>query len=177
MTDHELKFLIALNFLPQIGSRTARKLIAYVGSAEAVFSEKKKNLLKIPGIGQVIAENAMRKDVLEKAEKEIHFIRKNRIGTKSIFDTDYPERLKQCIDAPLILFFRGIDLFNSAKILSVVGTRNASEYGIEICHHILRELSESDNEILIVSGLAYGIDYQAHNAALKSGLSSRRRPI
>jgi DNA processing protein len=172
MTNEDLKYLIALTFLPMIGSITARKLIAYTGSAEAVFSEKKKNLLKIPGIGRVLAENAMRKDVLDKAEQEIDFIRKKNICVKTIFESSYPERLKQCVDAPLILFYKGLDVFNPSKVLSVVGTRNASEYGIDMCQRLIRELSELDKEILIVSGLAYGIDYQAHVAALKNGLKT-----
>ncbi len=170
--NQEFRYLLALTFLPQIGSITARKLISYTGSAKAVFSEKKKNLLKIPGIGIVLAENAMRRDVLNKAEQEINFMVRNNIQYITIFDSEYPGRLKQCIDSPLILFYKGIQLFNMPKVLSVVGTRSASDYGIDVCQRLIRELSERNSELLIVSGLAYGIDYHAHVTALKSGLKT-----
>ena len=172
MEIKDIKYLLALGFLPLIGSITARKLISYTGSAEAVFSEKKKNLLKIPGIGLILAENASRKDVLDKAEKELEVIEKLKISVKTIYDNDYPERLKQCADAPLILFYKGSNLFNASRILSVVGTRNATEYGTDMCQRLIRDLSELSDDILIVSGLAYGIDYQAHTAALRNGLKT-----
>jgi len=172
MPGQELKYLIALTLVPLIGSITARKLIAYTGSAEAVFSEKKNKLLKIPGIGQILAENTRRRDVLEKAEKELDFISRRGIGVKTIFEDDYPERLKQCADAPLVLFYRGLGMLNYPRILSVVGTRSASEYGSEMCRKIIKDLAEFDNEIVIISGLAYGIDYHAHMSALRTGLKT-----
>jgi DNA processing protein len=172
MTDQELRHLLAITFLPQIGSITARKLIAYTGSAEAVFKAKKSSLMKIPGIGNILAENAGSRDVMEKADKEMDFIIKKGVRIKTVYDPDYPERLKQCYDAPLILFYKGSELFNNPKILSVVGTRRATGYGIDVCNQMIRDLSERNPDILIVSGLAYGIDYNAHVAALKSGLKT-----
>jgi DNA processing protein len=169
MDNEDLRYLIALTLIPAIGSITARKLIAYTGSAKAVFSEKKSNLQKIPGIGSILAGSVKPDQVLGKADKELLFMQRNQVSSLTIFEKDYPERLKQCTDAPLILYFKGKNVFNSAKVLSIVGTRNATEYGIEQCRKIIRDLSENNHHILIISGLAYGIDVQAHMAALQYG--------
>jgi len=82
MTDQELRYLLALTFLPHIGSITARKLIAYTGSGEAVFFEKKSNLMKIPGIGNILAENTRSREVFDKADSEMDFMRKKNIKIK-----------------------------------------------------------------------------------------------
>jgi DNA processing protein len=169
MDNEDLRYLIALTLIPGVGGITARKLIAYTGSAKAVFSEKKSNLQKIPGIGSFLAGCVKPDQVLFKADKELLFMQRNQVSTLSIFEKDYPERLKQCADAPLLVYFKGRHVFNAAKVLSIVGTRNASEYGIEQCRKIIRDLSENNHHILIISGLAYGIDVQAHMAALQYG--------
>jgi len=169
MDKEDLKYLIALTLIPSIGSITARKLIAYTGSVKAVFKEKKSNLQKIPGIGSVLANSVSPDQVLIQAEREIQYIDRNNIGILTLFEKDYPERLKQCADAPLILYFKGRNVLNSAKVLSIVGTRNATAYGIEQCRKIIRDISENNLQILIVSGLAYGIDAQAHMAAIQNG--------
>jgi len=168
MDKEELRYLIALTLVPAIGSITARKLIAYTGSAKAVFSEKKSNLEKIPGIGSFLAGSVKPAEVLVQADRELLFIDRNRINTFNLFEKDYPERLKQCPDAPLVVYFKGSNVFNAAKVLSIVGTRNATEYGVEQCRKIIRDLSENNHHVLIVSGLAYGIDVQAHMAALQN---------
>lgn len=169
MENEDLRYLIALTLLPSVGSITARKLIAYTGSARAVFGEKKSNLQKIPGIGSFLAESIRPSEVLIQAERELRFIEKNQIGLVTLFQKDYPERLKQCPDAPLILYFKGKNILNAQNVLSIVGTRNSSEYGAEQCRKIIREFTESNHKVLIVSGLAYGIDVQAHMSALQNG--------
>jgi len=167
MQNEDLRYLIALTVIPAVGSITARKLIAYTGSAKAVFSEKKSNLLKIPGIGNVLAGSIHPDQALDLADKELVFIGKNNICPLTIFEKDYPERLRQCADAPLVLYYKGRNVLNAGKVLSIVGTRNATEYGIEQCRKIIRDLSENNHQVLIVSGLAYGVDAQAHMAALQ----------
>ena len=168
--DDELKFLLALTMIPSIGPLTARKLIAYTGSASAVFQEKKQVLTKIPGIGETLAGRAVSGKLIAMAEEEINFCRKNGIEILNFFSENYPARLKNCTDAPLILFYKGKNCFNSLKAISMVGTRRASEYGAGICEVLVREISEAYPECAIISGLAYGIDYLAHYSALKNNL-------
>jgi DNA processing protein len=162
-----LAYKIAISLIPGIGSVTARNLIAYIGSVEGVFQEKEKNLMKIPGIGEVNAKRVVRQNVLDRAKREIDFIHKNQIKTFFYLDEDYPTRLKNCSDAPLILFFKGRANLNERRIISVVGTRNATNYGKEICEELIHSFSERSYPILVVSGLAYGIDVHAHKACLK----------
>jgi len=162
-----LAYKIAISLIPGIGSVTARNLIAYVGSVQGVFQEKEKNLMKIPGIGEVNAQRVVRQNVLERAKREVEFILKNRIQTFFYLDDNYPTRLKGCSDAPIILYYKGNANLNERRIISVVGTRNATNYGKEMCEELIRNFSEKSYRILVVSGLAYGIDVQAHKACLK----------
>ena len=162
-----LAYKIAISLIPGIGSVTARNLIAYVGSVEGVFSEKEKNLMKIPGIGEVNAQKVIRQNVLERARHEVDFIQKNQIQTFFYLDENYPSRLKNCSDAPIVLYFKGSANLNEKRIISVVGTRNATNYGKDICDELIRNFSEKGYRILVISGLAYGIDVQAHKACLK----------
>jgi len=170
--EKELKYIIALTLIPHVGSITGRKLIAYTGSAEAVFRENYKTLRKIPGVGDYISRQKNTPGIIEKAEEEILFLKKNNIKWLTYHDTDYPERIRQCPDAPLILYFRGENIFNHPKTLSVVGTRRATSYGIEFCQKIIRDLADKGLDPVIISGLAYGIDYHAHLAALNTGLKT-----
>lgn len=165
-----LAYKIAISLIPGIGSVTARNLIAYVGSVEGVFQEKEKNLMKIPGIGEVNAQRVVRQNVLERAKREVEFVLKNRIQTFFYLDEDYPTRLKGCSDSPIILYFKGNANLNEQRIISVVGTRNATNYGREICEELIRSFSEKSYPILVVSGLAYGIDVHAHKACLKHNI-------
>ncbi|MBA4408243.1 MAG: DNA-protecting protein DprA [Odoribacter sp.] len=162
-----LAYKIAISLIPGIGAVTARNLIAYVGSVEGVFLEKEKNLMKIPGIGEVNAQKVVRQNVLERAKREVDYIRKNQIQTFFYLDENYPTRLKNCSDAPIILYFKGNANLNEKRIISVVGTRNATNYGKEVCEELIRNFSEKSYQILVISGLAYGIDVYAHKACLK----------
>jgi len=162
-----LAYKIAISLIPGIGSVIARNLIAYVGSVEGVFQEKEKTLMKIPGIGEVNAKRVVRQNVLERAKREVEFILKNHIRTFFYLDDNYPTRLKGCSDAPIVLYYKGNANLNERRIISVVGTRNATNYGKEICEELIRNFSEKSYPILVASGLAYGIDVHAHKACLK----------
>jgi DNA processing protein len=163
----DLAYKIAISLIPGIGSVTARNLIAYVGSVEGVFHEKEKNLMKIPGVGEVNAQRIVRQNVLERAKREVDFILKNQIQTLFYLDDNYPARLKSCNDSPIILYFKGNANLNEQRIISVVGTRSATNYGKEICDELIRSFSERSYKMLVISGLAYGIDVHAHKACLK----------
>jgi DNA processing protein len=162
-----LEYKIAISLIPGIGSVTARNLISYVGSVEGVFQEKEKNLKKIPGVGEVNAQRIIQQNVLDRAKLEVEFILKNHIQTYFYLDGNYPSRLKNCSDAPIMLYFKGNVNLNERRIISVVGTRNATNYGKEICNNLIRDFSEKSYQILVISGLAYGIDVHAHKACLK----------
>jgi DNA processing protein len=169
MTE-DLLYKISLSLIPGIGSITAKSLIAYTGSAEQVFKEKEKVLHKIPGVGTILAKNIVGSNVFPRAAKEIEFIEKNKIDALFYLDDNYPQRLRSCNDAPIILFVKGTPDLNCTKVISVVGTRHATEYGKETVDNFIRGIAERGYSILIVSGLAYGIDVQVHKAALNAGL-------
>ncbi len=161
---------IALTLIPGIGDINGKKLVAYCGSAEAVFKESKKNLLKIPGMGDTTADAIAKHNVFSRAEEEIIFIEKEGITPLYFLDENYPFRLKHCMDSPILIYTKGNADYNCDKVVSIVGTRRASEYGREFCDKIIEDLSELD--ILVISGLAYGIDTQSHKSALKYGLKT-----
>jgi DNA processing protein len=170
--DGEIKYMLALSMIQAVGSVTARKLISYCGSAENVFREGREKLQRIPGIGEILSSRTSDSGLLERAEKELEFCRRHSINLLGYTSKDYPARLKHCHDAPLILFYRGENVFNRRKILAMVGTRRATEYGIERCQAVVRDLAEGHPDAVIVSGLAYGIDYHSHMAALKNNLKT-----
>jgi DNA processing protein len=164
MNDEELKYRLALHFLPGIGPVLARALLSYCGSIENIFRKKKSQLEKIPGIGRERAELIQKKDLFEKAEKEIDFMQKNGIEPLFYIDKNFPERLKNCYDAPLMLFYKGnIDL-NSSRMVAVVGTRFITPYGKDMTEKLIAELAQYN--VVIVSGLAYGVDVQAHKSSI-----------
>ncbi len=169
-THNQLLYEIGITLLPGVGDVNAKKLIAYCGGAEAVFREKKNNLLKIEGIGSKLAEIIVNHQVLKRAETEISFIEKNDIQALFFIDKDFPIRLKQAIDGPVMVYFKGNTNLNQSKILAIVGTRKVTEYGRAICDKIIGGFK--DEEVLIVSGLAYGVDTQAHKSSLDYGLNT-----
>jgi DNA processing protein len=165
-----LKYQIGLTLIPGVGDVNGKKLISYCGNAEAVFKEKKKALLKIPGIGDSTVNSIISQSVLSRAEEEIGFIEKYKIKTLFFTDQDYPKRLKHCIDSPLLLYYKGNADLNSEKIIGLVGTRRATDYGKELCAKIIEDLSYL--KVIVVSGLAYGIDAKAHQTALQNELET-----
>jgi DNA processing protein len=172
MDTNKLKYKIALSLIPKVGHVTAKKLVAYVGDFEGIFKESEKNLLKIPDIGQTLANNIVHANVLPLAEKEIEFIEKNNIRVVFYLDEEYPERLKHCIDAPILLYTKGKLSLNQRKVLSIVGTRKATDEGISFCTSLVSALADHGHNPIIVSGLAYGIDAAAHKAALDNNLAT-----
>ena len=172
MSEIPLKHKIALGLIPRIGDINARKLVSYFGSVEAIFNEPYRNLLKIPGIGPGLAQYICDRSYLAAAEKEAIYVERNNIKTFFYLDNDYPFRLKQCEDSPVVFFFMGNSDLNAPRILSVVGTRNATTRGKELCEKIIGDLAADHPDLIIVSGLAYGIDITAHKAAIANNLQT-----
>ncbi len=170
MKKNELLHVLALQHVAKIGDVTAKKLISHCGSAEAVLKEKRQNLLKIDGIGEVIISNLYDKNHLIEAEKELRFIEESHIKTHYFTDKAYPERLKHCIDAPLVLFETGHINLKQPHIISIVGARKITTSGIAFCERLVEELAVYNP--IIVSGFAYGTDITSHKAALKHKLQT-----
>lgn len=170
LTKTDLRYILALQRTPNLGDISVKKLIAKAGSAEAVFNEKKSVLAKVDGIGLLRLKDLHVKRQLEEADDEIRFIEENDIDCYYFQDANYPEKLKHCIDGPILLFGGGnIDLKNK-KIISIVGTRKITSYGKTFCQNLVEELAPLDP--VIVSGFAYGVDICAHRAALEAGLQT-----
>ncbi|MBR3915749.1 MAG: DNA-processing protein DprA [Bacteroidaceae bacterium] len=147
-----------------------RELIGIAGSAKTLL-DNAGNIQDIlpeasPKLSVILAD----KSLTELAEREMEFIEKNGIRLICMGDEAYPYRLAECADAPLVLHSMGNADLNAKHIVSIVGTRHASEYGKELCANFVADLAKFVPDTLIVSGLAYGIDICAHRAALKEGL-------
>ncbi|MCC7302587.1 MAG: DNA-protecting protein DprA [Bacteroidia bacterium] len=160
-----LLFDVALSLLPEIGPVKAKALLAYCGSAENVFKASRRELEKIPGIGKGTVASVHTAEIVEAAEQEIRQCQRNGINVISYTSAEYPSRLKQCGDGPIVLFCKGNATLNYSRIVSVVGSRDASVHGKEVCEQIVRGLKEMN--AMVVSGLAYGMDICAHRACLK----------
>ena len=170
MTDQDLLHVLALQQVEGIGDIMAKKLITHCGSASAVFETKHSQLSDIDGVGSILLRNLKSKTVFEKAEQELQFIKSNEINIAYFQDENYPSRLKHCIDGPVLLFTSGnIDLKNK-KIISIVGTRQITSYGMEFCRKLIEDLAPLD--LVIVSGFAYGVDIFAHQLAMEHDLQT-----
>jgi DNA processing protein len=155
----------ALSFVKNLGPVAAKSLMAYLGSADQVFKTSPSKMATIPGIGEKRASQWDFDEALRLAEKELEFAAKH--GIELIFYTDarYPKRLKNCGDSPILLYSKGKMELNMPKVISIVGTRNATDYGKQLCRQLIEELQQYN--VLIASGLALGIDVAAHKECLR----------
>jgi DNA processing protein len=165
--EKELFYLIALSLVPTIGPIGCKRIVQHLGSAERFFSLDNRSLL-LKGIPHPLLAKLNRKILLKQAEEELAFIANNSIQVHTYLDENYPKRLKPCADGPVVLYGKGRLPLNAKKILSIVGTRNATIQGKRLCQLMIEELATTD--VVIVSGLAYGIDACAHNNALQQHL-------
>lgn len=169
--SEELLYQIGLTLIDGVGDVNAKALIAYCGSPKEVFRQKKLQLQKIPGIGEIHASSiAAGHGVLKRAEEELKFIDRYKIRTLFFTDDDYPSRLRYCSDSPVLLYYKGSADLNCEKIVGIVGTRRPSDYGKQMTQELLEGLR--DTGALIISGLAYGVDVLAHKTALDNELQT-----
>ena len=170
MNEEKIRSLLLLKKVPNLGDSSIKKLINAVGSPQAVLAEKPVNLLKITGIGSHKIKGLSDKQHAVLADKELDFIFKNKVNVTCYDDPDYPSRLKHCVDGPVLLFSRGnIDLSNP-KVISIVGTRKVTNYGVQFCENLIEQLAPL--QPVIVSGFAYGVDITAHKAAIRHSLQT-----
>lgn len=170
MTSGNLIYNIAFSQIRGNNMVIARELLSRIGSEEAFFNTPSQFLNEQIGQKTKITDDEYRFHLLEKAKREIEFIEKNSIKTLYFNDSEYPQRLLDCDDAPLMLYTLGECNLNDKHIISIVGTRHATHYGIDMTERIIEDLSKTIDNLIIVSGLAYGIDIAAHRAALKYGI-------
>lgn len=170
MTQSELHYTLALLQVEGVGDVLAKKLIQHCGNAEAVFTSKKSQLQQIDGIGSVVIKNLQDKSVFTKAEAEIQFIAQENIFTTYFQEENYPERLKHCYDSPVLLFQAGNINLQNRRMISIVGTRQITSYGMEFTKKLIEDLAPLNP--VIISGFAYGVDIYAHQTAMEFGLQT-----
>lgn len=166
----ELLYQIALTLVPNIGDVRAKALINHFGNAEAVFNARKKDYEAIEGLGSKAVSSILNFKDFSRAEEEIEFIKKYKITPLFLTGKNYPQRLLNCYDSPPLLYFKGNADLNSSRIIAIVGTRNNNEYGKRVCEKLVEDLVNED--VLVVSGLAFGIDSIAHKAAVKNNIKT-----
>ncbi|HRO46041.1 DNA-processing protein DprA [Agriterribacter sp.] len=164
----DLLYHIALTMVPQIGDVHAKELLQHFGDAEKIFAARKSSLDKFPGIGTIRSESIKTFSNFQRAEEELRFIERYNITVLRQTDAGYPKRLLHCYDAPSLLYYKGNADLNHHKIMAVIGTRSHTDYGKEMTGKIIEDMAS--HHVLVVSGLAYGIDALAHKAALKNKL-------
>jgi DNA processing protein len=164
--------ILALSLVAGVGSHTAKTLISYCGTSESVFSAASGKLAKIPKIGDKIIASIKENKIhaYSLAEEQLKIAEKNNSRILSYLSPEYPSRLKNIIDSPLVLFSKGNANYENAKVLAIVGTRNATDYGKNFVRSLLEDIK--DYNPLIISGLAYGIDISAHRFAMQYGVQT-----
>lgn len=161
---------IALSKIPFVGPVLARNLVSYCGGVQGVFEAHAKELSKVPGVGNTIVEAILGKQYFEEAERELAFVEKHRIQVLCYLDENYPKRLKNFNNSPVVLYYKGNADLNQARTVGIVGTRTPTPHGKAMCEELVEGLKAYN--VLIVSGLAYGIDVTAHRKSLELGLET-----
>ncbi|MBL4703019.1 MAG: DNA-protecting protein DprA [Flavobacteriales bacterium] len=168
MTKTELQYLIALTLVDGVGPIIGKELLHFFGSAENIFRESPTALRALKNVGPALAESVQQKKSLSKAAAELEFIEANDITVISITESHYPANLKNCVDAPIVLYYKGNGKLNEQRSVSIVGTRDCTHYGRKFVEELIEILSEQ--EIAVHSGLAYGIDITAHKSSMENGI-------
>jgi DNA processing protein len=165
----DLLYQLALTMVPNIGPVQAKILLQHFDSRN-IFKARQRDLERIEGIGSIRANSIKAFNDFSRAENELKFIEKYRIKTLFITEKNYPQRLLNCYDPPTLLFYKGEADLNASKTVAIVGTRNNTDYGRKITERIVESFSSGG--ILIISGLAFGIDSIAHRSAIANKLST-----
>lgn len=165
-SEDEVLSTIALTFVPGVGSITARRILQQMGTAAHFFEVCRK--YRIPGVKPEDLKSTAIKEYFTLAESELRFAQENDVRPRIITESDYPNRLKACEDAPTVLYSRGNMELNAQRMIAVVGTRQATSYGQKCCEEIVTELAQ--HNCTLISGLALGIDSMAHRSAQQLGI-------
>ena len=168
--EQEIFYTMALTRISNFNFQQALELYRTVGSAQLIYEHRN-------DIGDIIKDGSPRlkealkvwDEPMKRAEFELKFMQEHQIRAITLNDDDYPQRLRECADAPIILYYKGNADLNQSKIISIVGTRQCTQYGIDLIRRFVSDLRRHCPEMLIVSGLAYGVDINAHRQALAQG--------
>lgn len=173
MTDQELLYTIALTRIPRLNSMHHRQLLETLGSATAIYENRHDIRQAIPDASDAMRTTISSMDTyLSRAEEELSFTRQKHIDCLVMGEANYPSRLLECPDAPVLLYYRGSADLNTQHIISIVGTRQITDYGKDLCRTFIKDLKTLCPDALIVSGLAYGVDIHAHRNALQQGMQT-----
>ena len=170
MNEQEIFYAMALTRLTNFNFQQALELYRTVGSAQMIYEHRN-------DIGDIVEDCSPRlkealkdwDEPMKRAETELRFMQEHQIRALTLNDDDYPQRLTECPDAPIVLYYRGNADLNQAKVINIVGTRQCTQYGQDLIRRFVSGLREHCPEVLIVSGLAYGVDINAHRQALANG--------
>lgn len=165
-------YAVALTLIPGLGLAGKRHLLNEAGSAKNLFECRHEWSERMPFFTKRIAELLDCPTAFKRAEEEMAFIEKHHIRCLTLWDEDYPSRLRECDDAPIVLYYKGNADLNALKVIAMVGTRKATFYGQDICCRFFQELKEYVPDVLVVSGLAYGIDIYSHRSALDNNFDT-----
>lgn len=170
MNEQEIFYTMALTRLTNFNFQQALELYRTIGGAQLIYEHRN-------DIGDIIKDSSPRlkaalkdwDEPMKRAEFELRFMQEHQIRAITLNNDDYPQRLRECADAPIIMYYKGNADLNQAKVISIVGTRQCTQYGIDLIRRFVSELRKDCPEVLIVSGLAYGVDINAHRQALAQG--------
>ena len=170
MNEQEIFYAMALTRISNFNFQQALELYRTVGSAQLLYEHRH-------DIGDILQDCSPRlkeaikdwNEPMKRADFELNYMREHQIRAITLNDDDYPQRLRECADAPIVLYYKGNADLNQAKIISIVGTRQCTQYGQDLIRRFMADLRTRCPEVLIVSGLAYGIDINAHRQALTQG--------
>ena len=168
--NEEIFYAMALTRLTNFNFQQALELYKTVGSAQQIYENRNE-------IGDVVKNASPRlmdalkdwSEAMKRAEFELKFMQEHQIRALTPLDDDYPQRLCECADAPLVIYYCGNSDLNLSKVVSVVGTRQCTQYGKDLIHRFMTDLRQMCPQVLVVSGLAYGVDICAHREALDCG--------
>ncbi|MBQ7691070.1 MAG: DNA-processing protein DprA [Muribaculaceae bacterium] len=162
-----LLYRIAFASVRGMGVDLARKMLDVLPDERAYFDMSEQELRRLTGSTARMCGTAYRRSLLERAERELQFIADKNVHVSYFTDPTFPRRLLETPDAPVVLYRSGECDLNAAHVVSIVGTRHATPYGIGLCNELVRDLGAALPGLVVVSGLAYGIDIAAHRAAVK----------
>lgn len=165
-----LLYRIAFSLVKGVNVSTGRRLLELIGTPRDFFTMDLRECIRVTGMNATHFNEAYRAELLEKARKEIDFIRQHDIDTLWFADSRYPQRLSECEDAPVLLYAKGQCNLNPRHVIGIVGTRNATHYGANFIGKLVDELSSKISDLLVVSGLALGCDVIAHRRAMAAGV-------
>jgi DNA processing protein len=169
ITEQEIISQLALTFIEGIGPKIARVLLSHFGDVASILRAPAKELKQVGGMGETRARACKDPAVIARAEEELRFIQKHSLQALFFTDKDYPPRLRHCEDAPMMLFYQGNASLNPKKMVAIIGTRKNTDYGLRATEDLVEGL-QNQEDIVIVSGLAMGIDAIAHRKAVQLGI-------